>query len=830
MFSMVNIEDLRGSAFQAEDGGHTFEITGRDDKGTKIDLSGTVSANFMRSDNYDVTIEGSISEGKAYITLTDDCYEMPGRFGLTIYLTSGGQKVAIYAAIGSVHKAFGGNVDPETQQTVEDLIAAINAAIASIPADYSSLWHTLASAFDNGSSYTPGQYVTYGGGLYVCTAEHSGEWNSSHFAPVTVGKQLSMLFDSIADEKFALTFTAGAYINKGTGALDSLPSGPYSFSNTCTVVGLSRLIWFNSLGGDAAGYAFYNKHGVFVSGGDGYIAPLQDTFGVTIIDVPKNAYYFTCSNHTGWNFAAGLYGVRIGKYDPDAMISYPFTMFAGWYASKTTGELTEYASGPYAGSTAIPIYSDKIYVMAACATDDAGYAFLDAEMNLLDGGNVYVSTSKLGEIELDVPERARFFRFSTYASVTGATNMKSTYVKGVPNRLHHGYCDSIPWIDGYAYDLSLDGISALSGASASDGLFLRQMESCLCGYDYASPYFYMTLYDKDNVYIGRKTSSGIYDSTGNPAPNLEYYSFTITLANPFSLFKEQEIYFQQAVKHIHVDVDTVAELQTAMLNAAKFANPCKVYDIYIASGTYDLWNGLDWTQISGSGDDAYKRGLELVSYCNLYGIGNCVLDLTVPSTGRQYSTVVSCLNAHGSECTVRNLTLTTYDGRYCVHDDSYPNWTADKVITWENCVFEYRGRPDATYTTAQHCYGAGYYSGFKAIFRNCVFKGGDANGDWTGVAIHGHSSTGVGSDTVNKPFYGEIENCAFLGVGNAILPNAVSGGLSHQYDFHVDNCFFAQGNSIKLVGQGGNRLYGGGNTPVTVLQDNVNEVYLINAN
>lgn len=139
MFSMVNIEDLRGNAFQNEDGGHTFEIAGLDANGNTVALSGNVSAVFLRADNTDVAIVGSISGGRAKITLPDECYEMPGRFGLTIYLASDGQTAAIYAAIGTVHKTSSGTVSPGTQDSVEDLIAAIEAAIASIPADYATL-------------------------------------------------------------------------------------------------------------------------------------------------------------------------------------------------------------------------------------------------------------------------------------------------------------------------------------------------------------------------------------------------------------------------------------------------------------------------------------------------------------------------------------------------------------------------------------------------------------------------------------------------------------------------------------------------------------------
>ena len=144
--SMVNIEDLRGMAFQAEENAHTFRIRGVDASGAEMALSGSVGAVFLRADNTDVAITGTVEDGVAVITLPEECYDMPGRFGLTVYLTSDGQTVAIYAAIGSVSRTSSGNVSPGSAADVADLINQINAAIedldeaiAAIPQDYQEL-------------------------------------------------------------------------------------------------------------------------------------------------------------------------------------------------------------------------------------------------------------------------------------------------------------------------------------------------------------------------------------------------------------------------------------------------------------------------------------------------------------------------------------------------------------------------------------------------------------------------------------------------------------------------------------------------------------------
>lgn len=119
---LVKVEDLTGMTFQAESGGHTFEISGVDDTGAAVSLSGTVEARFLRADNAEIIISGAASGGKASVTLSAACYAIPGRFLLTIYVTSGGQKVAVYAATGSVVATSGtasGSIPPLVTDSVQ---------------------------------------------------------------------------------------------------------------------------------------------------------------------------------------------------------------------------------------------------------------------------------------------------------------------------------------------------------------------------------------------------------------------------------------------------------------------------------------------------------------------------------------------------------------------------------------------------------------------------------------------------------------------------------------------------------------------------------------
>ena len=171
---MVNIEDLRGTAFQAEELAHTFRIRGVNESGAEITLSGSVGAVFLRADNTDVAITGTVTDGAAVITLPEECYDIPGRFGLTVYLTSGDHTVAIYAAIGSVSRTSSGNVSSGSAENIADLINAINAAIESIPPDYSELSREVSDIQGQADIHSD---VIYGKEAVTITNTSRSAWN-----------------------------------------------------------------------------------------------------------------------------------------------------------------------------------------------------------------------------------------------------------------------------------------------------------------------------------------------------------------------------------------------------------------------------------------------------------------------------------------------------------------------------------------------------------------------------------------------------------------------------------------------------------------------------
>jgi hypothetical protein len=198
---MVAIEDLKGMTFQAESGGHTFQISGIDDSGNTVALTGSVAGVFLRPDNTDVAISGSVSGGVAYVTLPANCYDVPGRFGLTVFVTANGQKTAVYAAMGTVSRTSSGTVSPGTTADVVDLINRINAAVATIPASYTDLMAASAPTYSASALYPVGSYAWYNGKLYrsispIATAE---SWTAAHWTLANLGNDVRDLNQALGE-------------------------------------------------------------------------------------------------------------------------------------------------------------------------------------------------------------------------------------------------------------------------------------------------------------------------------------------------------------------------------------------------------------------------------------------------------------------------------------------------------------------------------------------------------------------------------------------------------------------------------------------------------
>lgn len=206
------VEDLRGTAFTYENKGHTFIITGFEESGgDEIAFSGTVSGSFIRSDGTTTALTGAVSDGKASITLVEECYGVSGRGTLTVFVTSGGQKTAIYSAVLNIVRSSTAKVSPGVAADVSDLINRIDAATASVPAEYTALLASIAADYSNSKTYAKGDVVWYNGSLYQAkqAITKAESWTASHWQKIVltnaVNAELATLTSNLSSETTART-------------------------------------------------------------------------------------------------------------------------------------------------------------------------------------------------------------------------------------------------------------------------------------------------------------------------------------------------------------------------------------------------------------------------------------------------------------------------------------------------------------------------------------------------------------------------------------------------------------------------------------------------
>ena len=164
--------------------------------GVPVALGGTCSGTAILADGSTVALTGTVSGNEAYVVLPAGCYSIEGQIQVFVKLTVSGVTTTLLAAVGTVRLTETDQIiDPGTIiQSVAALIADIDAAVASIPADYSALLATLAPTFSSSANYTAGQYVWNEGTLYRFTADHAaGAWTGTDAVAAVVGAEITDL-------------------------------------------------------------------------------------------------------------------------------------------------------------------------------------------------------------------------------------------------------------------------------------------------------------------------------------------------------------------------------------------------------------------------------------------------------------------------------------------------------------------------------------------------------------------------------------------------------------------------------------------------------------
>ena len=173
---------------------------------------GTVSCSVIAPDGATVPVTGGTLTGNVVsVTLTGDCFEIPGQIGVGVQLVVNGEddattvKTTVLKAIYNVELLDTDTVvDPGSrlETSVSDLENRLTTVIESFPADLTDLLAAIAPTFANNKAYVAGQYVWQDGKLYRFTADHAaGSWTGTPPTDAT----LVALGNDVSDLKSAMT-------------------------------------------------------------------------------------------------------------------------------------------------------------------------------------------------------------------------------------------------------------------------------------------------------------------------------------------------------------------------------------------------------------------------------------------------------------------------------------------------------------------------------------------------------------------------------------------------------------------------------------------------
>ena len=304
------VVNLTGTAFMEEAGAHVFHISAEDASGAAIAFTGTVSALFLRADNTTVAIDGEISEGAAEITLVSDCYHVPGRFSIAVYVSDGTDSACVYAAVGNVYRTSSDVVidSGATIPTLAQLQAAYQACVeatADAEGAAEEAIGNFAPAFAEATANVAGSYVTYTDGkMYLLPNGHTANttWANTTKSEVKVGGELADLKGAVSDIAIVKNdldqwlYAKDKYINASFVLTDLLGYDTYRIP--CEQLDFITFSWTGDsvFGGlnEVYAYAYEDSNGLSRSLGNANISILSNSKKAMFI-APQGAVavYFT---------------------------------------------------------------------------------------------------------------------------------------------------------------------------------------------------------------------------------------------------------------------------------------------------------------------------------------------------------------------------------------------------------------------------------------------------------------------------------------------------------------------------------------------------------
>lgn len=727
-------------------------------------LSGTCNGLFVRADGTTVTItNGVVSGNLAYVTLPEACYAVEGCFCLAIKVITANDTVTLRIVDGMVSRTSTNViVDPGTIiPSIEELIAAIEAAIDSIPSDYSALLTTIAGNYSSSKTYDVGDYAWEAGVLKKC------------IVPITTPE----------------AYTAAHWTNAvACDDVSTLNSEIKQVGNELTQVG-------NKL----------NQKNVYMPGAEnGYTTGAGTTYLYILTDgnkpvlIPKGStiakikfvnsstahhsvalYFF---ERQGWNFkcvkiisGCNIDGGRVLDIDASAFdtdvyigikneIAYGIKFYEGTISDRTSGVICAYNGTPSVGGVITPSTDTSRYFAFNIQVDI--YVPENRESNSYSGNNTFLfkNSDIVSEISWIT---GKGFVNDTFDTATTISNFQHVLV----NSSVGDTSEAIPIRDN---DGNLINDIKISDTSS-------YMEA-----------FLVAEFDRNGIYIRTLTTEDFVDDGFSSDC---FYAVLRRFTNYDTRYyiENTGIAWLAGKEEYTVGANGDFETFTEMLIALK--DNANEKTVYVSEGVYDIYEemgGDDFlATITNPGSLNWRDVCNIVpDNTTIIGIGKVVLTWE-PSASAVGSDAMaflfSPLNLSGS-ATIENIEIHATNCRYAIHDET------SSIARWKNVNRKLKNvhaiHTKGTYHPTTQCYGAGIAPTGVYEFENCIFEN---DADWFIFSMHA-TTMGADDKTVVNIKNCIIRNTDSMSIRPSDRPIIGFGSVSTEQryiDVNIDGCFIA---------------------------------------
>ena len=716
--------------------------------GTEVDLTGaTCNGYFIRGDGATVVIAGTVSGSTAYVDLPEQCYAYEGQFALAIKVTGEGVTGTLRIVDGVVSNTMtDAAVDPgQIIPSIEELIALIEEAMASIPSDYSELnSYVYGKDIIDHTEILDGKWVDASNGQVKTDSDPSPFCTTPMF-PVAMNDVLTCT-GGTSGSQGAFYDSNGDYVCGFVNHTDPTIIVPNKanirYMRWCSLQANKTAMSIKRVK-NQSGLLNVNQEIAYLGGARTVLSDLNNAKRNTL-------YYFMC------NAAA-----QMPDHAPSAcpLQFYVLTENSTFVSSNVEYECKEQYIIDYYSFSAI--YHRQFM-------DGAWSSWVPTGNQLYNTVMVNSSGSTRSDVLTNLNNAADnvtyHFLMATTATLpdnypANVEKLTQFYVKTLTNTLlYQGHYDyhkiqyviDVPtyapiayrtfddvwssWVPVGKAEYSKTGLTDDYVLNIEDGTLLQNQFTT--GYS-VTGYIPVTYGNKVRVgYVQGKDSliaGCLYDSSknyiGHFGHDREYMGPGEFLIDDYrAAYIRVNIVsnsmYSRANNYVYVVDSKSCENPKKISVAPNYgtADGCNVFttlkaasdyivaynvwnaEVRVYAGTYDLTVELASVLSSYAGTDRYSYGLQFGhnnhwifsdgAYIKMLYNGSNV------NVANEYSPIVIC-----GSCTIENMDIEVQNCQYCVHDDWYErekNW----IVQYKNCRMKHNGNTVGTYTETA-CIGGG---------------------------------------------------------------------------------------------------------------------------